>query len=480
MDVESKLNYFQESRNKHAAAEEGLSPARKRIEGILDSESFIEFNTFMKTPEGKGKEIISGAGTIDERPVYILAQDSQINNGVITEKGAQKITGLVEQAGKTGSPLINIIDSSGVQIENGLESLKFYGRLYSSYIAYSGVIPLISLVAGSSPGGLSFMAGLSDFVFGIKKQSKIFLNSPSLIKEVTGEDVNHEELGGFQVSTEKNGVIHFQSDDEEESCRQIRRLVSFLPLNNLEEPPIKDNRDDVNRFNQGIVDLISEGDKGYDVRNIIREIADQGYYLEVQEKYAENLSIGLISINGYSLGVVANQPAVLSGCLDLNACEKGSRFIRLCDAFNIPVLTLVDAPGFLPTAYQEHSGIVRNGAKLLFAYAGASVPKVTLILRRSYGAAGVSMGSKYLGVDQVLAWPTAEIGVLSPQGLSNILSLAEEDMEKSVSPYEAAAHGLLDDVIDPQESRPRIAYALEFFKTRRQQRPGKKHGNFPV
>ncbi len=480
MDVESKLSFFQESRDKHTAAEKGLPPARKRIEGILDSESFIEFNTFMKTTDDKGKEIISGAGTIDERPVYIVAQDAQTNNGVISEKGAQKITGILEQAGKTGSPLINIIDGSGVQIENGLQSLKFYGRLFSSYTAFSGVIPLIALVAGSSPGGLSFISGLSDFVFGIKEKSNIFLNSPQLIKEVTGEDINHEELGGFQVSTEKNGVIHFLTDSEEESYKQIRALINFLPLNNLEEPPVRGYEDDINRVSPGLVELLSDEDKGYDIRNIVKEIADENYFLEVQDKYAENLFVGFISINGYSLGVIANQPGVLSGCLDLKSSEKGSRFIRFCDAFNIPILTLVDVPGFLPTVYQEHSGIVRNGAKLLFAYAEASVPKITLILRRSYGAAGVSMGSKYLGADQVLAWPTAEIGVLNPQGLSNILSLPQEDIEKSVSPYEAAAYGLLDDVIDPQESRLRIAYALEFFKTRRQLRPGKKHGNFPV
>ncbi|PKM82101.1 MAG: methylmalonyl-CoA carboxyltransferase [Firmicutes bacterium HGW-Firmicutes-13] len=479
MDVESKLKYLKEARDRHVTAEDGGKPsARKRIESILDENSFLELSTFMKTEQEEGKEIIAGAGTIDSRPIYIFAQDVTSNNGILSDKAVQKILCLIKQAGSTGTPLIGVLDGLGVQIKDGLKALKFYGKLFSSYAAYSGVIPLITFAAGSCPGGLSFIAGLSDFVIGIKGRSNIFLNSPGLVKDITGEDITLENLSGTGIHTEKSGLIHFTADKEEEAFQLIKELISYLPLNHLEESPLKDTDDDINRISPKLAEILLTDD--YDVRDVVKEIADNHNYLEVQENYAPNLVVGFMKLNGYSLGVIANQPKKYSGSLDVNSCIKGSRFIRFCDAFNIPLLTLVDVPGFLPTAYQEQSGIVSHGAKLLFAYGEANIPMLTLILNKGYGTAGVTMGSKFLGVDLVLAWPTAQIGALTPKGLSGLLSIPDEESEKIVSPYEAAAHGMVDDIIDPGESRARIIYGLEFLKNKKRYLSGKKHGNFPL
>ncbi|RQD75424.1 MAG: methylmalonyl-CoA carboxyltransferase [Candidatus Syntrophonatronum acetioxidans] len=475
MDVESKMNYFKQEKSKGKGNNEG-NP-RKRIENIFDDESFMEYYAFKREEDGRGNEIIAGSGTISQRPVYIMVQDSSVNGGIISDKGGQKILSLLEQAGKTGAPLISIFDGQGVQVENSWDTLELFGKLFSAYATYSGVIPLLTLVAGYCPGALSFAVPLSDFVFGIKDNSFVYLNTPQAIKDVTGKDITFEELGGAQINAQQNGNIHFLAENEEEACKHLRDLVEFLPLNNLEKPPIKESADDINRVSPGIVDLLKED---YDVREIIKELADEKAFLEIQEEFAPNLVTGFIRLNGYSLGVLANQPFVLKGSLDLNSSEKGASFIRFCDAFNIPLLTLVDIPGYLSTIYQEQSGITKKGAKLIFAYAEASVPKISLITGKCYGVAGISMGSKYLKVDQVLAWPTAQIGALSPAGLSSLFSLPEAETEKAVSPYEAVIQGLVDDIIEPEESRPHLAYTLEFLKTGRKLAPGKKHGNFPV
>lgn len=478
MDVESKLKLFQETRGE-IIAETG-SQSRKRIENILDQDSFLELNTFVKTSGGWGKEVVTGAGTIDERPVFIFSQCPSSNGGVLSGQGVKKILALLEQAGSTGTPLIGIFDGRGVQVEDNLMALQNFGQLFSRYTTYSGVIPLITVAAGSCPGGLGFIAGLSDFVFSVQQKTEIFVNSPQAIKEVTGEEISGLDLGGAGVLMQKSGVSHFQVETEEEIFPQVKNLFRYLPLNNMEEPPMIDLADDLSRTGPDLNDVLSSGNWEYNVKDMIKGIADQYTLFEVQAGYADNLVTGFIRLGGCSVGVVANQPGELSGSLDFNSCHKGASFVRFCDAFNIPILTLVDVPGFLPSVTQEQRGIIRNGAKLIFAYSESAVPKITVITGRCYGSAGVSMGSKFLGADQVFAWPTAEIGALTSEALAGLLSLSSEETDKFVSPYEAAAKGLIDDVIVPQESRAKIIYAFEFIRNKRKQMPGKKHGNFPV
>lgn len=477
MDIEDKMNYFKQEKSKYTGNNEGRPSALKRIDNILDENSFMEYYAIKREEDGSGKEIIAGAGTIFNRPVFIIAQDASFHQGIISYQGGQKLLNIVELAGKTGTPLISIFDGQGVHVENSWDTLELFGKLYSAFATYSGIIPFITLVSGFCPGALSFLLPLSDFVFGVKDNSFLYFNSPQGIKEVTGKEITYDELGGAEINARKIGTIHFLAGDEEEACTNIRTLLEFLPLNNLEKPPVKESADDINRVTPKVLDFMKED---YDVREIIKEVADENVFWEVQEEYAPNLVTGFIRLNGYSLGVLANQPSVLKGSLDLNSCEKGAGFIRFCDSFNIPLLTLVDVPGYLSTIYQEQSGIIRKGAKLVFAYAEASVPKVTLILGKSFGAAGISMGSKYLNTDQVLAWPTAQIGALSPGALSSLFSLPEEETEKVVSPYEAVSQGLLDDIIEPEKTRSYLAYSLEFLRTGRKLAPGKKHGNFPV
>lgn len=479
MDVESKLKLFQETREKMIADGAG-SQSRKRIESILDKDSFLELNLFVKTADDWGKEVITGAGTIDDRPVFIYSQCPSSNGGVLSGQGVKKILALLEQAGSTGTPLIGIFDGSGVQVDDNLMALKNFGQLFSKYTTYSGVIPLITVAAGPCPGGLGFVAGLSDFNFSVQGKTEIFINSPQAIKDVTGEELSGLDLGGTEVLTQKSGLSHFQAEQEEDVFLQVRALLGYLPLNNMEEPPAGESADDMNRIGPDLKTLLPSGTWEYNVKGLIKGLADQNDFLEVQSGYADNIVIGFIRLNGSPVGVVANQPGELSGCLDLDSCDKGARFIRFCDAFNMPILTLVDVPGYLPSASQEKKGIVRNGAKLIFAYSESAIPKITLITGRCYGSAGVSMGSKFLGADQVMAWPTAEIGALTSEALAGLLSLTREEAEKRVSPYEAAARGMIDDVIIPEESRAKIIYAFEFIRNKRQQVPGKKHGNFPV
>lgn len=480
MDVESKLKLFQETRERIIAEGSELSQSRKRIENVLDQDSFLELNLFAKTADDWGKEVITGAGTIDDRPVFIYSQCPSSNGGVLSGQGVKKILSLLEQAGSTGTPLIGILDGSGVQVDDNLMALQNFGQLFSKYTTYSGIIPLITVAAGPCPGGLGFIAGLSDFIFSVQGKTEIFINSPQAIKDVTGEELSGRDLGGAEVLTQKSGVTHFQAKKEEEVFPQLRTLLSYLPLNNMEEPPTGESGDDLNRIGPDLKTLLPSGTWEYNVKELINGLADQNGFFEVQSGYADNLVIGFIRLNGLPVGVIANQPGELLGCLDVDSCDKGARFVRFCDAFNMPILTLVDVPGYLPSASQEKKGIIRNGSKLIFAYAESSVPKITLITGRCYGSAGVSMGSKFLGVDQVIAWPTAEIGALTPEALAGVLSAAKEEAEKRVSPYEAAARGLIDDVIIPEESRAKIIYAFEFIRTKRQKMPGKKHGNFQV
>ncbi|UNC91874.1 acyl-CoA carboxylase subunit beta [Candidatus Contubernalis alkaliaceticus] len=478
MDVESKLKLFEDTRGERIA--EAGSESRKRIENILDQDSFLELNTFVTTSGGWGKEIIIGAGTIDERPVFIFSQCPSSNGGVLSGQGVRKILALLEQAGSTGTPLIGIFDGSGIQVEDNIRALQDFGQLFSGYTTYSGVIPLITVAAGPCPGGLGFIAGLSDFVFSVQQKTEVFINSPQAIKEVTGEEVSGLDLGGAGVLTQKSGVSHFQVEKEEELFPKVKNLFQYLPLNNMEEPPLMDSADDLNRIGPDLKDVLPLGKWEYNVKDMIKGIADQSTFFEVQAGYADNLVTGFIRLGGQSVGVLANQPGELSGALDLNSCQKGASFIRFCDAFNMPILTLVDVPGFLPSVTQEQRGIIRNGAKLIFAYSESVVPKITVITGKCYGSAGVSMGSKFLGIDQVFAWPTAEIGALTSQALAGLLSLSSEETDQFVAPYDAAAKGLIDDVIVPEESRAKIIYAFEFIRNKRKQMPVKKHGNFPV
>ncbi len=480
MDIESKLKLFHSIRENIIAEGGEMSQARKRIENILDKDSFLELNMFSKTENDRGKEVVTGAGTIDDRPVYIYSQCPDSNGGVFSAEGIKKIVSLIEQAGSTGTPLIGVFDGKGVQVDDHLVSLQNFGQLFSKYTTYSGVIPLITAAFGPCPGGIGFIAGLSDFIFSIQGKTEIYINPPQAVKEVTGEELSGGDLGGADVLTQKSGVSHFQAQNEEETFAKIRALLAYLPLNNMEEPPAAEPADDMNRVGPDLKTLMPSGTWEYNVKELIKGLADRDSFLEVQSGYADNLVTGFIRLNGCPTGVIANQPGELSGCLDLDSCDKGARFVRFCDAFNMPVITLVDVPGYLPSSVQEKRGIIRNGAKLIFAYSECSVPKITLITGRCFGSAGVSMGSKFLGVDQVIAWPTAEIGALTSEALAGLLSISREDAQRRVSPYEAAARGIIDDVIIPEESRAKIIYALEFIRSKRQQLPGKKHGNFPV
>lgn len=473
MDAENRITDFAKNRGYFSALSgENLSPAGKRILGILDQESFMEINTFLIGHDERGREIIAGAGTVDRRPVYIYSQDTRFNGGMLSEQGGKKVLALLEQARNTGTPLIGILGGAGVQVEDGAGTLRLLGSLYSGYSALSGVVPLVTFLAGPCPGSLSFIAGLSDFVAGTRGLANLYLNSPGAIKGVSGEEVSLEDIGGAAMHFSQSGIVQLLGEDEGEVCGKLRELIGYLPLNCLEEAPGVPGEDDPDRASPRLGSQVFSGTDPYEARDIIREIADNQVFLELQEAYAPNLVAGFIRLNGSTTGVLANQPGAFSGCLDCDAAAKGASFIKVCDSFNIPLLTLVDVPGFLPTANQEQRGIVRQGARLMQAYARAGIPRVTLVISRAHGPAGVAMGSKALGVDQVLAWPTAEVGIVSSAGLASLVGLPEQEAERVVSAYAAASRGLVDDIIEPGETRSRLVYTLEFLKNKRRGRAG--------
>lgn len=485
---------------------EGKLTARERINLLLDEGSFVEIDAFVKhrstnfgmdKVEAEADGVVTGYGTVDGRLVFVYAQDFTVRGGSLGEMHANKIVKVQQMAMKMGAPLIGINDSGGARIQEGVDALSGYGKIFYNNTKASGVIPQISVIMGPCAGGAVYSPALTDFIFMVKGTSRMFITGPEVIKTVTGEDVTQEELGGANTHNRISGVAHFMDDTEEECIQRIRKLLSYLPSNNLESAPIYESGDDINRIEERLNEIVPDNpNKPYDMKEIITLLADNGEFFEVQEYYAQNIITGFMRLNGRAIGVIANQPKVLAGCLDINASDKAGRFIRTCDAFNIPVLNLVDVPGFLPGTKQEYGGIIRHGAKMLYAYSEATVPKVTLIIRKAYGGAYLAMCSKDLGADQVFAWPSAEIAVMGPEGAANIIfkdeikqssNPAETRSEKIkeyrdlvANPYIAASRGYIDDVIVPSITRPRLISAFNMLESKRETNPGKKHGNLPV
>jgi len=486
--------------------EKGKLTARERIDFLLDKDSFVEqdllvehrcINFNMDKVEAPGEGVVTGYGTIDGRLVYVFAQDFTVMGGSLGEMHAKKICKIMDMAMKMGAPCIGINDSGGARIQEGVDSLSGYGQIFYRNTIASGVIPQISIIVGPAAGGAVYSPAIMDFVFMVKNIGIMHITGPEVIKAVTGEVVSSEQLGGAMTHNIKSGVAHFAAENEEEVYQMVRKLISFIPSNNIENPPIVESKDDPNRMEETLLNIVPvDPNKPYEMKDLIRYIVDEGDFFESQSYFATNIITGFARLNGYSIGIIANQPKVLAGCLDINASDKASRFIRFCDAFNIPILTFVDVPGFLPGTAQEYGGIIRHGAKLLYAYSEATVPKITLIVRKSYGGAYLAMCSRDLRADQVIAWPTAEIAVMGSQGATNIIfrkeimkaenpekvrqEKIEEFKQKFSNPYEAAKRGYVDMVIDPRETRPRLITTLEMLSTKRESRPAKKHGNFPV
>lgn len=489
-----------------AQHEKGKLTARERIGFLLDKDSFVEqdllvehrcINFDMDKVEAPGEGVVTGYGTMDGRLVYVFAQDFTVIGGSLGEMHAKKICKIMDMAMKMGAPCIGINDSGGARIQEGVDSLSGYGQIFYRNTIASGVIPQISIIVGPAAGGAVYSPAIMDFVFMVKNIGIMHITGPEVIKAVTGEVVSSEQLGGAMTHNIKSGVAHFAAENEEEVYQMVRKLISFIPSNNIENPPIVESKDDPNRMEETLLNIVPvDPNKPYEMKDVIRYIVDEGDFFESQSYFATNIITGFARLNGYSIGIIANQPKILAGCLDINASDKASRFIRFCDAFNIPILTFVDVPGFLPGTAQEYGGIIRHGAKLLYAYSEATVPKITLIVRKAYGGAYLAMCSRDLRADQVIAWPTAEIAVMGSQGATNIIfrkeimkaenpekvrqEKIEEFKQKFSNPYEAAKRGYVDMVIDPRETRPRLITTLEMLSTKRENRPAKKHGNFPV
>jgi propionyl-CoA carboxylase beta chain len=441
--------------------------------------------------------VVTGWGTIDGRLVYVFSQDFTVFGGSLGEAHAEKICKLMDMAMKNGAPLIGLNDSGGARIQEGVVSLGGYADIFLRNTLASGVIPQISAVMGPCAGGAVYSPALTDFIFMVHNSSYMFVTGPDVVKTVTHEEVSFEDLGGATVHSGVSGVCHVACDSEGETLFQIRRLLAYLPQNNMEDPPFLDAGDDPLRMEAALDDLIPDDpSKPYDMKQVIRLVVDHGEFYEIQEKYAANIVVGFARLGGHSIGIVANQPAMLAGVLDINSSEKAARFIRFCDAFNLPVITFEDVPGFMPGTIQEHGGIIRSGAKLLYAYCEATVPKLTVITRKAYGGAYDVMSSKHIRGDLNLAWPSAEIAVMGPDGAVNIifrkeLSQAEDPVArkaelvaeyraKFANPYIAASRGYIDDVILPRETRPRLINALEMLANKRDSNPARKHGCIPL
>ena len=487
----------------------GKFTARERIDMFLDEGSFEEFDMFVSHNShdfGLEKQqyltdgVVTGHGTVDGRVVYIFSQDFTIFGGSLSETMARKICKVMDQALKVGAPIIGINDSGGARIQEGVKSLAGYAEIFQRNIMASGVIPQLSAIFGPCAGGAVYSPALTDFILMSRESSYMFVTGPKVAKTVTGEDITTEELGGADVHGKKSGVSHFIADSEEEGILILRKLLSFLPQNNLEDPPMVECKDPINRMEDILNEIIPvDSNQPYDVKDVIFSIVDNAEFLEVQRHYAMNIITGFARFNGMPVGMVANQPGYLAGVLDINASRKAARFVRFCDAFNIPIVTLVDVPGFLPGSNQEFGGIIIHGAKLLFAFGEATVPKITITLRKSYGGAHDVMGSKQLRGDINYAWPSAEIAVMGPAGAIEILegkairkmedeeeqsefikSKENEYRKKFANPYEAARHGFIDDVIEPRNTRFRIIRALQTLATKKDTNPPKKHSNIPL
>jgi len=513
------VDRFDEVRRRHAAAKEGGGAARQerqhkdgklsareRVDLLLDEGTFQELDAFVRhrcrdfgmdeqVYEGDG--FITGWGYVNQRLVYVFAQDFTVLGGSLSETNARKIVKVMDLALKNGAPLVGLNDSGGARIQEGVLSLGGYADIFLRNTLASGVVPQLSAIMGPCAGGAVYSPAITDFVFMVEHTSYMFVTGPDVIKTVTHEEVTKEELGGGMTHNEKSGVAHFLAADDADCLRQLRRLLAFLPSNNRDEAPRKPTNDPVDRRDAALDTVVPEASNvPYDIKDIITRVVDDGDFLEIHEHYAKNIVVGFARLDGRTVGLVANQPNFLAGCLDIDSSVKGARFVRFCDAFNIPIITFEDVPGFLPGVQQEFGGIIRHGAKLLYAYAEATVPKITVITRKAYGGAYCVMGSKHLRTDINLAYPTAEIAVMGAEGAVNIVyrrEIAEsstpgltradkvqEFKERFANPFVAAEHGFVDDVIEPRDTRPRLIAALRMLENKVDTMPRKKHGNIPL
>jgi propionyl-CoA carboxylase beta chain len=513
---DEKLAQLEELRHAavHSASEQAIEKqhakgkltARERVEKLLDPGSFQELDTFarhrtyefdMEKNRPWGDAVVTGHGTIEGRPVAVFSQDFTVFGGSLGEVMAEKMVKVMDLAAKIGCPVIGINDSGGARIQEGVVSLGAYGDVFVRNVQCSGVIPQISLIMGPCAGGAVYSPAMTDFIFMVKETSHMFITGPDVIKTVTGEEVEFEELGGAMSHNTTSGVAHFASDDEEACLEDVRYLMSFLPQNNLEAPPRLDSGDDPDRMDEELDRLVPDNpNKPYDMRDVVGHVFDAGEFFEVHEHYATNLICGFARLGGHAVGIVGNQPRQLAGVLDIDASVKGARFVRFCDAFNIPLVTFTDVPGFLPGTTQEWGGIIRHGAKLLYAFTEATVPKLTVVTRKAYGGAYDVMNSKHMLADFNFAWPTAEVAVMGPEGAVNIIHrrdiatsptpderrnrLIDDYKARFANPFSAAERGYIDDVIVPHETRPRLIRALATLQTKRVDRPKRKHGNIPL
>ncbi|MDX2193087.1 MAG: acyl-CoA carboxylase subunit beta [Gemmatimonadales bacterium] len=506
-------------RRRQDAAEQGGGPARiaqqhakgkltarERIDLLLDEGSFVELDRFVthrttdfgladqKIP---GDGVVTGWGRVDGRPVYVFSQDFTVFGGSLSEAHASKICKVMDLAMRNGAPVVGLNDSGGARIQDGVASLGGYADIFLRNTLASGVVPQVSAILGPCAGGAVYSPAITDFIFMVRGTSYMFVTGPNVVKTVTQEEVTSEQLGGADVHAQTSGVSHFTSDSEPECFETIRRLLSYLPGNNADDPPLRPTADPDDRRDEALLDVIPESPtKPYDMHDVIRRVVDDGEYLEVQRDYAENILCLFARLGGRPVGIIANQPSALAGVLGVNSSQKAARFVRFCDCFNLPLVTFVDVPGFLPGVGQEHGGIIKHGAKLLYAYCEATVPKLTVITRKAYGGAYDVMSSKHIRGDLNLAWPSAEIAVMGSKGAVEILfkeeiakaadkaaavqRFTDEYTAKFANPYAAAARGFIDDVIDPRDTRPRLIEALRTLRAKRDRNPAKKHGNIPL
>ncbi len=484
---------------------DGKLTARERLDLLFDPGTFRELDMFvnhrcvnfgMEKVEIPSDGVVTGHGLINGRPVFAFAQDFTSRAGSLGEMHAKKICKVMDLALKAGAPFVGINDSGGARIQEGVDALSGYGQIFYRNSISSGVIPQISAIMGTTAGGAVYSPAMTDFIFMVKKTSFMFITGPQVIKSVTGEEISFEELGGAMTHNEKSGVAHFACENDQDAIDRIKKLLSYLPSNNMEDPPIIDTGDDPGRQDPELDSIIPDNpNQFYDMKNVIRSIVDNGEFFEPHQYFATNIIVCFARLNGRTIGIIANQPASLAGCLDIDASDKATRFIRFCDAFNIPLLTIADVPGYLPGSNQEWGGIIRHGAKLLWCYSEATVPKLLLVTRKDYGGSYLAMCSRDLGADMAFAWPTAEIAVMGAEGAANVIHRKEiQDAEDKAAkrkekiqeykdlfsnPYCAAARGYIDAVIVPNETRPRLIEALEIMCTKRETRPPKKHGNIP-
>ena len=485
--------------------EKGKLTARERIDLLVDKGTFVELNPFiehrsrdfgLEDKKGPGDGVVTGYGKINGRPIYLFSQDFTVFGGALGEMHANKIANVMDLAVKNGAPFIGLNDSGGARIQEGVVSLDGYGQIFYRNSIYSGVIPQISVIMGPCAGGAVYSPAITDFVFMVEKTSQMFITGPKVIETVTGETISSEELGGAKIHNTVSGNAHFSGATEEEVIKQVRKLLTYLPQSNDEKPP-KEETSECSDYRPDLTDIVPfDAIRPYDVRKVIEQVVDQDTFMEVHKGFAKNIVVGLARIKGEVVGLVCNQPKFMAGGLDIDSSDKAARFIRFCDSFNIPIITFEDVTGFFPGVKQEHGGIIRHGAKILYAYSEATVPKLTVILRKAYGGAYVALNSKSIGADLVYAWPNAEIAVMGPQGAANIIfardinesddpeatraEKIEEYREKFANPYVAASQGMVDDVIDPRDTRIKIIQALEMLANKKEHRPKKKHGNIPL